>query len=316
MLGSDPMISSAETTEIAAALARLPQFAGRALDGAQIAPLASLTNRNYKVSIGGEAYVLRIAGEGTERYIDRAAEARNAQLAASIGIAPELLYLDPPSGLMLTRFIDGGLSLQAADMHRPELLRSAVGLLKRLHDSGLAFAGRMDLFPKLDEYMALAAQRGWPGGLDLTPIRRRAEPARAALEGAAAPLVPSHIDPVPQNFVRGRAAAQQPTLYLLDWEYAAMAEPMWDLAAVSIEAELDAAQERLLLDTYFGGAVVRQAGRFALYKASLNLLAAAWAVVQLVDGNPSADFAAFARQRLAWHAAVTESAVYRAYVAP
>jgi thiamine kinase-like enzyme len=305
------MIAAAETTAIATALARTPQFAGRALDGLRIAPLASLTNRNYKVSIGGETYVLRIAGAGTERYIDRAAEARNAGLAASIGIAPELLYLDPQSGLMLTRFIANGAPLQAADLRRPERLRSAVGLLKRLHGSGLAFAGRMDLFPKLDEYIALAAQRGWPAGLDLTPIRQQAEAARAALERAAIAFVPSHVDPVPHNFVQGSAG-----LYLLDWEYAAMAEPMWDLAAVSIEAELDHELDRFLLDTYFAGAGTRQAGRLALYKASLNLVAAAWAVVQIVDGNPSTDFADFARRRLAWHAALAESASYRQYVSP
>jgi len=184
-------------------------------------------------------------------------------------------------------------------------------LLKRLHGSGLAFAGRMELFSKLDEYIALAAQRGWPAGLDLTPIRRQAEAARAALERAAIPFVPSHVDPVPHNFVGGSAG-----LYLIDWEYAAMAEPMWDLAAVSIEAELDAGLDRILLDAYFGRAAVPQAGRFALYKASLNLVAAAWAVVQIVDGNPSADFAVFARQRLAWHGAATESAIYRQYVSP
>jgi len=310
MLGSDPMIAPAESTEIVATLARLPPFAGRPLDGLQIERLASLTNRNYKLSIGGEAYVLRIAGAGTHHYIDRAAEARNAGLAASIGIAPELLYLDPQSGLMLTRFIAGGAPLQAADLQHPELLRSAIGLLKRLHGSGLVFAGRMDLFPKLDEYIALAAQKGWPAGLDLTPIRRQAEAARAALEGAEMPFVPSHVDPVPHNFVRGSSA-----LYLIDWEYAAMAEPMWDLAAVSIEAELDAALERILLDEYFGGAAPRQTGRFALYKASLNLIAAAWAVVQIVDGNQSADFVAFAHRRLAWHAAAAETAAYREYVA-
>jgi thiamine kinase-like enzyme len=305
------MMSPAEMAEIGAALARIPQFAGRPLDGLQIEPLASLTNRNYKVSLASEAYVLRIAGAGTERYIDRAAEAHNARQAASLGIAPELLYLDPTSGLMLTRFIDGGTPLQAADLQRPEPLRNAVDLLKRLHGSGLAFAGRMELFPKLDEYIALAAQKGWPAGLDLTPIRRRAEVARVALERSAVPFAPSHIDPVPHNFVRARGGA----LYLLDWEYAAMAEPMWDLAAVSIEAELDDALDRSLLETYFAAAATQQAGRFALYKASLNLLAAAWAVVQVVDGNPSADFAAFARQRLAWHAAAAGSAAYRESVA-
>jgi thiamine kinase-like enzyme len=304
------MTAPADTAEIVTTLARLPQFKERTLDGLQIQPLASLTNRNYKVSIGGEAYVLRIAGAGTHRYIDRAAEARNAALAASIGIAPELLYLDPQDGLMLTRFIAGGVPLQVADLRRAELLRSAVGVLKRLHGSGLVFAGRMDLFPKLDEYIALAAQKGWPAGLDLTPIRGQAEAARAALERVAIPFVPSHVDPVPHNFVQGSSG-----LYLLDWEYAALAEPMWDLAAVSIEAELDAELDVILLDAYFGGAANQQAGRFALYKASLNLLAAAWAVVQIVDGNPGADFAAFAHQRLAWHAAAAETASYREYVA-
>ena len=67
------MNSPTQTDEIAAALRRIPQLAGRSLDGFEIEPLASLTNRNYKLSIGGEFYVLRIAGEGTHRYIDRAA---------------------------------------------------------------------------------------------------------------------------------------------------------------------------------------------------------------------------------------------------
>jgi len=292
---------------VAAALARIPLLAGRPLERLQAEPLASLTNRNYKLSLDGESYALRIAGAGTEHYIDRAAEARNAGLAASIGIAPELLHLDPQSGLMLTRFIAGGAPLEAAELRRPGPLRDAVALLKRLHESGLAFAGRMELFPKLDQYIALAARKGWPAGLDLTPVRRRAEPARVALARSAAPFVPSHVDPVAHNFVRARDGA----LYLIDWEYAAMAEPLWDLAAVAIEAELDVTLEEVLLAAYFGAAAPGQQRRFALYKASLNLLAAAWAVVQIVDGNASADFAAFARQRLAWHEAACESAAHR-----
>jgi thiamine kinase-like enzyme len=209
---------------------------------------------------------------------------------------------------MLTRFIAGGTPLEAADLRRPGPLRDAAALLQRLHESGLVFAGRMELFPKLDQYIALAARQGWPAGLDLTPVRRRAEPTRVALERSTAPFVPSHVDPVAHNFVRAGDGA----LYLIDWEYAAMAEPLWDLAAVAIEAELDAALEEVLLAAYFGAAASAQRGRFALYKASLNLLAAAWAVVQIVDGNGSADFAAFAGQRLAWHAAACDSADFRA----
>src|SRR5262245_60262598 len=135
----EAMMPPAQPAEIGAALARIPLFAGRSLDALRVEPLASLTNRNYRVSLDGADYVLRIAGAGTEHYIDRAAEAHNAAQAATLGIAPELLYFDPQSGLMLTRFIDGGAPLRAADLRQRELLRRAAGLLQRLHGSGLAF---------------------------------------------------------------------------------------------------------------------------------------------------------------------------------
>jgi thiamine kinase-like enzyme len=295
--------------EIAETLSRIPSFAGRALDGLRVESLASLTNRNFKLILGDEQYVLRIPGAGTASYIDRAAEAQNARLAASIGIAPEVCYVDAASGLMLTRFVPESAPLSAADLRNPATLRRAAELLRRLHESGVSFRGRMDLFPKLDQYIALAARKGWPEGLDLTAARRGAEPARPALERGGVAWGPCHIDPVPDNFVAGGTPE---ALHLLDWEYAAMCEPMWDLAAVSIEAELDHAMDRILLEAYFGPVAPRQSGRFILYKALLNLLAASWAIVQLVDGNTNTDFAAFARARLSQHAALAESAAYRA----
>jgi thiamine kinase-like enzyme len=297
--------------EVAAALSRIPSFAGRDLDGLRVESLASLTNRNFKLSLGDEQYVLRIPGTGTASYIDRAAEAHNARLAASIGIAPEVCYADAGSGLMLTRFVPESAPLNAADLQQPATFRCAVELLKRLHQSNLPFQGRMELFPKLDQYLALAATKERPAGLNLMALRRAAEAARPALEQSAEPWGPCHIDPVPNNFVGPRGGQ---SLCLLDWEYAAMCEPMWDLAAVSIEAGLDEATDRHLLDVYFGAEGSPQTGRFVLYKALLNLLAAAWAIVQLVDANASADFTAFARRRLSQHRALADSAVYRGYV--
>jgi thiamine kinase-like enzyme len=298
--------------EVASALSQIPLFAGRPLDDLRVEPLDSLTNRNFKLTLGEEQFVLRIAGAGTASYIDRTAEAHNARLAAGIGIAPEVLYADPASGLMLTRFVPASTPLTAADLRQPATLRRAMDLLKHLHESGRSFRGRMELLPKLDQYIALAARKGWPEGLDLTPARGAAEAARPALEHAAAPRAPCHIDPVPHNFVTGGTPQ---ALYLLDWEYAAMCEPMWDLAAVSIEAELDKATDRVLLEAYFGAAALQQIGRFILYKALLNLLAASWAVVQLVDGNTSTDFAAFAQARLSQHVALVGTAAYRTYLA-
>lgn len=297
--------------EIVPLLQGIPLFAGRALDDLRVEQLDSLTNRNFKLILGDEQFVLRIPGAGTASYIDRTAEANNARLAASIGIAPEVLHADSDSGLMVTRFVPAGAPLGVVDLQQRETLRRAVELLKRLHESRLAFMGRMELFPKLDQYIALAAGKGWPQGLDLTPFRRNAAAERQALETDTA-WAPCHIDPVPHNFVLGRPVGGT-SLFLLDWEYSAMCDPIWDLAALSIEARLDEPGDRFILDVYFGAASPRHARRFVVYKSLLNLLAAAWSVVQLVDGNPSTDFAAYARDRLSQHVALADSAVYRTY---
>ena len=64
-------------------------------------------NVSYKVTTGGAAYALRLAGEGTSDYIDRAAEKHNAQVAAEAGVNAEVVYFDARDGTMVTRFVEG-----------------------------------------------------------------------------------------------------------------------------------------------------------------------------------------------------------------
>lgn len=257
------------------------------------------------MSSGSEDLVVRIAGRGTERYVDRRSEVHNAALAASIGVAPEIIHCDAAAGLLVTRLIAGGRSLDAAAFREPETLIRSAALLRRLHGSGLQFSGEMRLFAKLDQYLELAAESGLLREFGLIGLRQRADEVRCVLEACPVPLVPSHVDPVPDNFV---AVGQR--LYLVDWEYSAMAEPAWDLAGLALEAVLDGNQEQLLLLTYFEADRATDSARFQLYKSSLLLLAAAWSVLQIVDGNPNGDFVAYARDRLNRYRQMTQSAAH------
>jgi len=101
-------------------------------------------------------------------------------------------------------------------------------------------------------------------------------------------LSPCHIDPGPANFIT--AAGRR---YLVDWEYSAMCEPLWDLAGLSIEAGFDPRQDEAMVGIYYGAAQP-WASRLHLYKIMLWLLAAAWGVVQLVDGNGDGESARLA----------------------
>ena len=67
-----------------------------------------ITNRNFKVSVDGGAYVLRIGGRDTELLgIDRRAEHEASLAAAAVGVGPEVIAFIEPEGYLVTRFIEG-----------------------------------------------------------------------------------------------------------------------------------------------------------------------------------------------------------------
>jgi len=274
-------INASEKEEVSAALAQIPILPPmeRSCTGSwHIAPLPSLTNRSFLVERGeGEAYVLRLPGRGTARYIDRAGEAANARAAAAIGLAPPILHADPASGVMLSRYLSGAVPLSPARLKEPDHFRAAIGLLKRLHESGLAFQGEMRLYPKIDQYLAMASTPA------LRELRRAGEALRPLIERDwCGGLRPCHIDPAPHNFI-----AVDHRHFLLDWEYAAMCTPLWDLAGISIEGHFDAQQDRAMVALYFGeGAdVAAWQSRLHLYRIMLRLVAASWGAAHIAESN-------------------------------
>ena len=121
-------------------LRRVPRFAGSGASDAQIERLAGLTNRNYKVTLGDERFVLRIPGEGTSEYINRRHEAVAARIAAEAGVNAELLFFDETDGLMLTRFIDGAATMNAERFLDLGSVSRAAKAFRRMHDCGRSFA--------------------------------------------------------------------------------------------------------------------------------------------------------------------------------
>jgi thiamine kinase-like enzyme len=298
---------SAIPPDLAAAIARIPMLARVPAAEMAIEPLPGLTNRNYKVTSREQSYVLRLPGTGTEEYIDREAEAHDVALAATAGLTPEIVFADPASGLMLTRFVHGAETLTATAMHNPGTMAEAAQILRRLHDSGLVFKREMRLFDKIDSYL----QKSPRAAVQFGAARRAAERLRDLVDGPGRRLVPCHIDPTPSNFIRGRGPDGALRMYLIDWEYAEMSEPAYDLAGLSIEAEFSASEEAALLRAYGEGVKGATRDRFAAYKAVLYLMAGSWAAMAVELGNPLPELEAMAAQRLeqavaalSWHEAL------------
>ena len=70
---------------------------------------------------------------------------------------------------------------------------------------------------------------------------------RLALEVSPAAIVPCHNDPWPANLLDADGR-----IYLIDWEYSGMNDPMWDLADLSVEAGFGPEQDRTMMEVYYG----------------------------------------------------------------
>jgi thiamine kinase-like enzyme len=253
----------------------VPLLADRPAAAWDVRPLVGMTNRSWRLISGDCDYVLRAPGASSQRYLSRAQEFHNAAIAADLGIAPTLLHADPETGVTLQPFLADARVLTPEDFAQPEIARKIGAVLARLHRSDRKFQGVMRAFPIIDTYMGLAADDR------LRDLRGRAEPIRVALEAQAVRRVPSHIDPNPANFLL-RADG---SLFLIDWEYSAMCDPAWDIAAISMEGRIDAAA---FAEGY--GALPDESHLW-LMRAALHLVAGSWTYAEIAGGNAAAGLA-------------------------
>ena len=124
------------------------------------------------------------------------------------------------------------------------------------------------------------------------------------------PLTPCHCDPLCENFLDTGER-----MWIVDWEYSGMNDPMWDLGDLAVEAALTPDGEEAMLMAYFGGeASAFDRGRVVIYKAMCDLLWTLWGLIQLANQNPAEDFAAYARDRFARCRTLMESDGFGAHL--
>ncbi|MDG4884613.1 phosphotransferase family protein [Mesorhizobium sp. WSM4884] len=291
--------------EARSALAAIPMLAG--YDG-PLERLGGLTNRVYRA---GEV-CLRIPGKGTQEYINRANEAVAAREAAKAGVSPEVLYADPASGVMATRFIAGAETMSPEKFKaRPGSPARAGEAFRKLHASGAVFPFRFELFAMIDDYLKVLSTKDValpPGYHDVV---REAEVVREALAAHPIQLAACHCDPLCENFLDTGVR-----MWIVDWEYSGMNDPLWDLGDLSVEGKFDAAQDEELMRAYFGGeARPAERGRVVIHKAMCDLLWTLWGLIQLANDNPVDDFRAYADGRFARCKALMEMTEFSRHLA-
>jgi thiamine kinase len=202
-----------------------------------------LTNRSWLVSTDQDRCVVRISDASAEELqIDRNSEAVVLQLVARAGIGPEVLRCDPDRGILVTRYL--GTTWSERDAHTNENIDRLASLLRRLHALEAPKSVRtVDLAATVQGYLRTLDERGIRSGLTLPSLRECADKAANQLRKGSTVCL-CHNDVHHLNIVDGDS------LRLIDWEYAGIGEPLFDLASLCVYHRYRRSQRERLVAAY------------------------------------------------------------------
>jgi thiamine kinase len=252
--------------------------------GAQVERLSEgLVHESYRVTRDGREYALRLPiADAGAIALDRAWEAELLQVAAAAGLAPAVRYVDALRGILLSDWVAGH-TWDAAEVESDAGSMGIAGLLRRVHALPVPTPAHgmspADWVRHYDSQSAVAQ----PKYRSMVAYRLN---EWAALPAAAA--VVCHGDLHALNLLQTGES-----LRLLDWEYAHVSEPFWDLAGWCANGDLnDGARRRLLGDYLQCPATAQQWRRLELLGWLYDYICLQWSVLYLRYGRSSPSIAA------------------------
>lgn len=228
------------------------QARARLRDGAATASIADgrferiergLANHAWRVTAAtGPSRFVRLASATTgEVGADLHAEATALRQVAAAGLAPGVVRCDPNSRLLVAEWIEGVCGDDAA-LERTTLIALVAQALQQLH----AIAPATDLREVNFERQAGRLQAVLPEAMDAPALEAIAAGVFAALGATVPRRVLCHHDVHARNMVIDPAWR----LWLVDWEYAGLGDPVFDLASFASQHGLSSAESRVLHADY------------------------------------------------------------------
>ncbi|MEO8444811.1 MAG: choline/ethanolamine kinase family protein [Gammaproteobacteria bacterium] len=211
----------------------------------------------WRVELTGRQAVLRVDRPLAARLgLQRAAEPAVLRAVAARDLGPRLLAADPERGLLLTEWLEGATWKPGGGRGG---LRQVARLLRAVHAVPVR-APVLDL-PVLDLAAVIGRYAGLAGPAGAALAQEARARLAACLDRPGLPPAFCHNDPSPPNILDTASATVSGTfsmphpirdndLRLIDWEYAGINRPEFDLAVFTAEAGLAPPAGAELLEAY------------------------------------------------------------------
>lgn len=266
-------------------------FPNEDVSKAEIIQIGGMSNKNFRVNIGDKSFVLRVPGNGSEGMVERTNEEFNAIEACKMGVNPEIRYFNAKTGIKLADFVENAETLNAATIQRHDNMKKIAKIYQTIHGSHIRLKNEFNIFQEIEKYDLLIQKAGTTMYEGWEKVRPQVMALEGYLNELGVELCPCHNDALYENFIK----AMDGTIYLIDWEYSGMNDPMADFAALFIEADFTKENQDYILGKYFNGNIPEHAFKKILcYMVLWDYLWAQWTVIKEAKGD---DFGTYGRDR-------------------
>lgn len=255
-----------------------------------------LTNTNYKVTVDGINYFVRVPGESTELLaIDRKNEVFNSKAAARAGVGPKVLFHLPQWDVMVLEFLNGQ-TMSKAKLNEAGMPNRMAESIKQLH-SGPRFLNDFNMFRLTEYYVDICQTRDIPMPNGFVKRMETFNLIEKAFSNHPVKTVPCNNDLLAENYIDDGVR-----LCIIDYEYSGNNDPFFELGNTCQEMEFSEDQLREICQAYFGQVTDEKLARMKLNMVMSDAGWTLWAAIQSRISSIEYDFWGWAIER--WGRAV------------
>ncbi|CKH19208.1 MULTISPECIES: choline kinase LicA [Streptococcus] len=251
--------------------------------------LGGMTNQNYLVKTTNKQYIVKFFGKGTEKLINRQDEKYNLELLKNLDLDVKNYLFDIEAGIKVNEYIESAITLDSTSIKTK--FDKIAPILQTIHASGKELRGEFAPFEEIKKYESLIEEKIPYANYEA--VREEVFSLEKRLADLGVDRKSCHIDLVPENFIE----SPQGRLYLIDWEYSSMNDPMWDLAALFLESEFTRQEEEDFLSHYESEQTPVSREKIAIYKILQDTIWSLWTVYKEEQGADFGDYGVNRYQR-------------------
>ncbi|WP_261042308.1 phosphotransferase family protein [Streptococcus mitis] len=251
--------------------------------------LGGMTNQNYLVKTTNKQYIVKFFGKGTEKLINRQDEKYNLELLKDLDLDVKNYLFDIEAGIKVNEYIESAITLDSTSIKTK--FDKIAPILQTIHASGKELRGEFAPFEEIKKYESLIEEKIPYANYEA--VREEVFSLEKRLADLGVDRKSCHIDLVPENFIE----SPQGRLYLIDWEYSSMNDPMWDLAALFLESEFTHQEEEAFLYRYESEQTPVSREKIAIYKILQDAIWSLWTVYKEEQGADFGDYGVNRYQR-------------------